>query len=80
MGRADLQSVCAETSGGQNVMHKSPNETTLTIDQVAAILRVNERTVRRLRDAGRITGIKLGHRTVRFDRREIDRYLRGESK
>lgn len=60
-------------------MHKSPNETTLTIDQVAAILRVNERTVRRLRDSGQIKGIKLGHRTVRFDRREIDRYLRGES-
>jgi excisionase family DNA binding protein len=43
----------------------------LTTDEVAAILRVTGRTVRRLANSGRITQVRFSERTIRYPRRDV---------
>lgn len=44
--------------------------------EVAEILRVDLRTVYRMRNRGEITGIKLSERTLRFKKEEVVELLR----
>lgn len=49
----------------------APTDELLTTDEVAAILRVSGRTVRRLANAGRIVQLRLSERTIRYPRRDV---------
>lgn len=53
----------------------SPDRTLLTADEVAAILRVTPRTVRRWTRAGLIEPIRLGGRLVRYTPAAVDRLI-----
>jgi excisionase family DNA binding protein len=54
---------------------KSQNGELLSVEDVAGILRTSKDTVHRLWRSGELGGYKLGHRTVRFGREDVDRYL-----
>lgn len=49
----------------------------LTPAQVADLLGIDVRTLRRWKSAGRIKGVSLGKRCVRFKPEEIDRIIKG---
>ena len=53
------------------------DETVLTAEEVATILRTSLRTVRNLIKSGRLRGIKVG-RGYRIPREALEEYLRGE--
>ena len=50
----------------------------LTADEVALILRVTDRTVRRWANQGRLERIKLGDRLVRFTVESVEALIRPE--
>ena len=53
----------------------------LTVDEVAAILKIHPRTVRALVQNGELKRVKIGKREYRIRRSELDRFLKeGESK
>jgi excisionase family DNA binding protein len=56
---------------------KKASEAMLSSAEVAALCGVDPRTLRAWRAAGKIKGHKLGHRTVRFYRADVDRFLAG---
>ena len=50
---------------------------TYTIEEVAKVLQVNQRTVNRLLERGELRGVKVG-RLWRIPEAALDAYLRGE--
>jgi len=50
----------------------------LTVDEVAEYLRLNRDTVLRKARKGEIPAIKIGYRSYRFYKEQIDEWLRGE--
>jgi excisionase family DNA binding protein len=46
----------------------------LTVEEVAALMRVNHKTVRKVEKKGHPRSVRLGG-TVRFDRAEVRRYV-----
>lgn len=52
-------------------------QSVLTVDEVAAVLRVSRHTVYRLAERGELPGRRVG-RVWRFSKEGIDRYLLGE--
>ena len=61
-------------------MKRSPSEYTMTRQEVAELLQVHPDTVTRLCRERRLNEIRLGRRTIRFDRDEVKRFLREETK
>jgi excisionase family DNA binding protein len=61
-------------------MKRSPSEYTMTRQEVATLLQVHPNTVTRLSRERRLKEIRLGPRTIRFDREEVKRFLREETK
>lgn len=55
-----------------------PNDDVLTVSEVAAYLKVNERTVYRLASAKRLPGFKVGT-SWRFRRTELEAWIRAQS-
>lgn len=51
----------------------------LTAEEVASILRVSLRTVRRFTAAGQLPVVRFG-RSVRIDRADLDNFLRRDTK
>jgi excisionase family DNA binding protein len=47
--------------------------------QAAAYIGVSVGTLRRMTESGSLKTYKVGERLVRFDRLELDRFVRGES-
>lgn len=54
------------------------DEELMTVEQVAALLKMNADSVRRLARGGRIPAVKVGGRAWRFPRSLMESYLRGE--
>jgi len=54
------------------------NDDVLTVSEVAAYLKVNERTVYRLASAKRMPGFKVGT-SWRFKRTELEAWIRAQS-
>jgi excisionase family DNA binding protein len=52
-----------------------PNEDLLTVDEVAAQLRVNPQTVRNWIDAGKLPAVRVGDRRVRIHRPALDEFV-----
>ena len=53
----------------------------LTAQEVAEILRVSARTVKRMVDSGELYGLRVGQgQRYRIPREALDAYLRGESR
>lgn len=50
----------------------------MTVEEVAALLRLSEATIYRLAKARRIPAIKIGH-TWRFHRRVVEEWMRREA-
>lgn len=48
----------------------------LSVKQVAARLKLRDDTIRAWARQGRLPSIKLGARVVRFDPKEVDRFVR----
>lgn len=46
-------------------------------EEVADLLKIKRSTVMRLYREGKLKGARLGHRTIRFSRYEINAYLNG---
>jgi excisionase family DNA binding protein len=51
----------------------------LTVDEVAEYLRLNRETVLRKARKGEIPAIRMGYRSYRFYKGQIDDWLRGEA-
>ena len=51
----------------------------LTVDEVAEYLRLNRETVLRKARKGEIPAIKMGYRSYRFYKDQIDEWLRGKA-
>lgn len=49
----------------------------LTYQTAAAYIGISVATLRRMVDAGKVRTYPLGERLVRFDRLELDQYVRG---
>ncbi|MDD4348066.1 MAG: helix-turn-helix domain-containing protein [Opitutales bacterium] len=47
----------------------------LSRSQVAACLGVSVATVAKFQKSGRLCAIRLGHRTVRYERSEVERFI-----
>lgn len=47
----------------------------LTPEDVASILQISPRAVRRLHQAGQLRATRLGYRTVRYTTAEVDRFI-----
>ncbi len=56
-------------------MQTPRNNELLTVPEVAAILRLSERKVRRLINDGELTGVQLGERTIRIRPEDLDAFL-----
>jgi len=54
-------------------------EKLLTVDEVAEYIRLNRETVLRKARKGEIPAIKMGYRSYRFYRDEIDAWLKGKA-
>lgn len=52
-----------------------PLDDELTSAQAAALLGVSTRTLERLKAAGRIGYVRVGDRTLRYTRRQVEDYL-----
>ncbi len=50
-------------------------ETYLTVAEVAAILKLNQQTIRNWIDAGQLPAVRVGQRRVRIKRSDFDRLL-----
>ena len=50
----------------------------VTLRQAARELRVAERTLRSAARSGELPTYKLGERTLRFDRADLDQWIRGK--
>ena len=50
--------------------------TLLTRQEVAARLGVTKWVVKALVDKGELKSLRLGHKTIRFDERDVDAYIR----
>ena len=59
-------------------MSVAPDLLLLTLEEVAARLRVSRTTVRRLRESGDLPSILIGRRCVRFEAGVVEGYIRGE--
>jgi excisionase family DNA binding protein len=59
------------------VTHVTDIEPLLTVADLARWLRKHENQIRRMAGDGTIPALRIGE-TWRFDRREIERWLRGE--
>ena len=57
-------------------MNQSPNDELLTLDELAQRLRLHPDTARSLYRRGVIPGLKLGHRTLRFEYGQVLEALR----
>ncbi len=51
----------------------------LTVDEVAEYLRLNRETVLRKARKGEIPAIKMGYRSYRFQRNQIDEWLKAKA-
>ncbi len=51
------------------------DETYLTVAEVAAILKLNQQTIRNWIDAGQLPAIRVGQRRVRIKRSDFDRLV-----
>lgn len=51
----------------------------LTVDEVAEYLRLNRETVLRKARKGEIPAIKMGYRSYRFHRKQIDEWLKAKA-
>lgn len=49
----------------------------LTPEQVAERVQVNKATVLRWIKAGRLPAVKLGHKTIRIEEADLERFLKG---
>lgn len=57
---------------GRDMLQTIPAEQEfLTAAEIARLLQVNVMAVYRWRDEGKLTGVKFGHRTVRFHRDDV---------
>jgi excisionase family DNA binding protein len=56
-------------------MTDPPGETYLTVAEVAAILKLNQQTIRNWIDAGQLPAVRVGQRRVRIKRSDFDRLL-----
>lgn len=65
----------ATTKKSKQAKPKPPPPGLLSTAEVAELCGVAVETVKRWRAAGKITGRRLGHRTVRYARQEIERFL-----
>jgi excisionase family DNA binding protein len=61
-------------------LRELPNKSLLNPDEVASVLRISTRTVRRLRDEGEIEGVRIGGRALKFFRDSVVAYLRRQLK
>jgi excisionase family DNA binding protein len=50
----------------------------LTVDEVAAILKVNPQSVRNWLDRGDLSGVRVGKRRIRIRQSDLDRFLGGD--
>ena len=55
-------------------MDQTPDEF-LTVAEVAAILRLNQQTIRNWIDAGKLPAVRVGARRVRIPRSDFDRLI-----
>ncbi len=60
-------------------MHDVPPTSLLKPEEAAAFLSISVRQLNDLRRAGKIPGIPVGHRTIRYSLQEIMDYLRGKA-
>lgn len=51
----------------------------MTPAEVAAYLQVTVMEVYRMRYSGKLSGIKLGHKTLRFRRQDVEGFVSGNS-
>ncbi len=56
-------------------MQTPRNGELLTVPEVAAMLRLSERKVRRLINDGELKGVQLGERTIRVRPSDLDTFL-----
>lgn len=59
---------------------KSAPEPLLTTDDLAKWLQIDPKTVRALIYEGHLPTIRIGKRVLRFDRRDVEKYLEGARK
>ncbi len=48
----------------------------LTVAEVASMMRVSKMTVYRLVHSGELPAVRVGERSIRVDRREVERFLK----
>jgi excisionase family DNA binding protein len=56
------------------------NDELMTLKEVMDYLKISRSTVFRLMDAGKLTSIKLGYRTIRFKRSEVEALIDSTSR